>query len=397
MGVVAFVMLRYGTGLFAILLTSGSALSADIAITLDPFDQDGAPVTAPVPAGSVVLVDILLSADAGETLADVRQLRFDFSLTSPALELGAFTWTFDSLDSAALYLTDEDRSGLQWEAAFTGLSGAEGRIVNLDATPVRVATLEVTVNGTGTLDALGPANPGTGDGAFFWVGFLPVPEEFSLPLGNITGGTVTLRTEGVPLTDRDGDGVADDEDAFPDDSSEWEDADGDGTGDNADPDDDNDNVPDDEDAFPFDPDESLDTDGDGVGNKSDEDDDGDGVADDVDAFPLDPEENADSDGDGVGDVADAFPQNPGETLDSDHDGVGDNSDPDDDNDGVADADDEAPFDPLIPSREANTNRGQRVTGSLCGLGLIGPIAVMVGGLISVRASRRRCRSRRTHI
>ncbi len=50
--------------------------------------------------------------------------------------------------------------------------------------------------------------------------------------------------------DSDGDGVPDEDDAFPDDPTEWVDTDGDGIGDNADPDDDNDGVPDDQDDFP---------------------------------------------------------------------------------------------------------------------------------------------------
>lgn len=53
--------------------------------------------------------------------------------------------------------------------------------------------------------------------------------------------------------DRDGDGYSNDQDAFPDDPSEWEDTDGDGIGDNADPDDDNDGIPDEDDLFPKDP------------------------------------------------------------------------------------------------------------------------------------------------
>jgi hypothetical protein len=58
--------------------------------------------------------------------------------------------------------------------------------------------------------------------------------------------------------DTDGDGVADTEDAFPLDSSEWADTDGDGTGNNADVDDDNDGVPDTEDDFPLDPNKTTD-------------------------------------------------------------------------------------------------------------------------------------------
>ncbi len=62
--------------------------------------------------------------------------------------------------------------------------------------------------------------------------------------------------QGAPNSsgDRDGDGVQDNEDAFPCDPNEWEDTDGDGIGDNADPDDDNDGIPDEQDPDPKDPD-----------------------------------------------------------------------------------------------------------------------------------------------
>ena len=70
----------------------------------------------------------------------------------------------------------------------------------------------------------------------------------------------------VVQTDRDGDGVADDEDAFPDDPTETQDSDGDGVGDNAD-------------AFPLDPDETADFDGDATGDNQDFDDDNDGYID----------------------------------------------------------------------------------------------------------------------
>jgi hypothetical protein len=66
--------------------------------------------------------------------------------------------------------------------------------------------------------------------------------------------------------DDDGDGVADDEDLFPNDSSEALDTDGDGVGDNAD-------------VFPNNSSETIDSDSDGVGNNADTDDDGDGYLD----------------------------------------------------------------------------------------------------------------------
>ena len=110
--------------------------------------------------------------------------------------------------------------------------------------------------------------------------------------------------------DRDGDGVIDDLDAFPDDETEWADSDGDGVGDNAD-------------DCPEDPTDSVDSDGDGVCDAND-------------PCPDDAGEFLDSDGDGVCDLADAFPDDPDETTDSDGDGIGDVADEDDDGDGISD-------------------------------------------------------------
>ena len=65
---------------------------------------------------------------------------------------------------------------------------------------------------------------------------------------------------------------------------------------------DGDGVPDDEDAFPNDPNESVDTDGDGIGNNADTDDDGDTMPDDFElANGLDPLNAADADADADGD------------------------------------------------------------------------------------------------
>jgi len=127
-------------------------------------------------------------------------------------------------------------------------------------------------------------------------------------------------------TDDDGDGVLDNDDAFPLDATESVDTDTDWIGNNADTDDDNDEVPDADDAFPLDAAESVDTDGDGTGNNADSDDDNDEVPDADDAFPLDAAESVDTDDDGVGDNADVFPEDPSEAADDDSDGVGDNGD-----------------------------------------------------------------------
>ena len=179
-------------------------------------------------------------------------------------------------------------------------------------------------------------------------------------------------------TDTDGDGWGDNSDVFPDDPDEWADTDGDGTGDNADTDfdgdgidddaedSDGDGVYDDEDAFPDDanettdtdgdgvgdnaddfPDdanETTDTDGDGIGDNSDDDADGDGQPNDLDDFPLNGQESSDADGDGVGDNEDVFPDDPAEWADFDSDEIGDNADLDDDNDGTPDTSDDFPLD-----------------------------------------------------
>ena len=149
--------------------------------------------------------------------------------------------------------------------------------------------------------------------------------------------------------DSDSDGIGDNSDAFPNDASESLDSDADGTGDNADAfpndasetlDTDGDGVGDNNDAFPENPSEAVDIDSDGIGDNSDAfpndasetlDSDKDGVGDNSDAFPNDPLETQDTDNDGTGDNTDAFPNDASETLDTDGDGVGDNSDafPDD--------------------------------------------------------------------
>ena len=169
-------------------------------------------------------------------------------------------------------------------------------------------------------------------------------------------------------------------DNFPSDSTQWNDTDGDGYGDNplgTNPDNcpleygnstfpglgcldsDGDGHANTFDAFPYDANETHDTDSDGVGDNADEfplnaleqfDFDGDGIGDNADAFPEDANESIDSDGDGVGDNSDVFPNDANESEDSDGDGIGDNSDEyplvdnflDTDEDGILDLDDAFP-------------------------------------------------------
>ena len=125
------------------------------------------------------------------------------------------------------------------------------------------------------------------------------PQEF----GNSTSGL-------VGCLDSDGDGWADSLDDFPSDISEWKDTDLDGFGDNSD-------------VFPFEQSQWLDTDLDGFGDNGSglegddcveisgtsfkeglfgcTDSDGDGWADSIDDLPLNPDQYLDADGDGIGD------------------------------------------------------------------------------------------------
>ena len=90
----------------------------------------------------------------------------------------------------------------------------------------------------------------------------------------------TLILSSVKIVDDDGDGLANANDPFPDDSTEWGDFDGDGVGNN-------------NDAFPKDSSETEDSDGDGVGDNAD-------------LFDDDPNRASgnDSDGDGIDDEFD---------------------------------------------------------------------------------------------
>ena len=82
-------------------------------------------------------------------------------------------------------------------------------------------------------------------------------------------GEAVAALAGVPL-DSDGDGVADAEDVFPENPSEWLDSDDDGIGDNADLDDDNDGIPDDwELLYGLDPFDSSDANQDANGDGDD--------------------------------------------------------------------------------------------------------------------------------
>jgi len=329
----------------------------DVVVTLVARDGNGDALSAEVAAGTEAAVAIFLSVTAeDDPLDDVRGIQFDFGLTGNAIDLGAFAWEID-LNGYGFSNTT-----LPTPFATSPLLASSTLLLSLRQEQTHVATIDVVINASGTLNAVGGTGVGEGSNASVNADFQD-PQTFSLAAENMTGGTMSFTVPGSPppQDDSDGDGVADSDDAFPDD-----------------------------------PDETIDTDGDGIGDNADADDDGDEVTDAEDAFPTDPEESADTDEDGVGDNADVFPDDPDETVDTDEDGVGDNGDTDDDDDGVDDDDDAFPTDPdeqsdtdedgIGDNAEGNSHTGPRV-GGLCGAAMLGPVLALVFFLGFLRVRR----------
>lgn len=156
----------------------------------------------------------------------------------------------------------------------------------------------------------------------------------------------------IPTADTDKDGIINKNDNCPNVSNpDQKDLDNDKIGDACDPDRDGDGVNNGDDPFPDDGSKSKDADKDGISDQNDNcptkantnqaDLDGDNVGDACDT---------DKDGDGVNNDDDAFPDNKTETHDNDSDGTGDNADTDDDNDGFSDVDEiAAGTDPKNPN------------------------------------------------
>jgi hypothetical protein len=360
-----------------------AAADAGVVISFEARDANGAPLASQVAAGTTAQIDILLSANgADDPLPDLRLLQFDFSATSPDITVDSFAWKVNV--SAYSFQT----TNLPVVSAVSSFFSSSPILLTLTATPTRVATVEVTINETGTLDVTNTNAADTNSGASFRASFDFV-NRFSLIDGNLSGGTLDFVVDGAapgngggstpppiggggdgtpqPTFDSDNDGIIDANDAFPSNPLETTDTDGDGVGDNADTDDDGDGVPDAEDAFPLNQAEVFDTDGDGIGDNLDPDDDGDGVVDSLDALPLNPAETVDSDADGVGDNTDVFPADPTETTDSNGDGIGDNAD-------------NSAGDPQTPSPPTPVR--------LCGVGMLAPSLLIFAALCGVRPSRR---------
>jgi len=138
-----------------------------------------------------------------------------------------------------------------------------GSIVSYSWEQIDGLTVQLSNSGSETASFVAPAVGIAGETLIFRV---TVTDD-----GGLTDvDTCTVEVTKDVVVDSDGDGVPDDQDAFPYDADEYLDTDGDGEGNNADTDDDNDGMPDDWELLyglnPLEDDAGSDPDGDGVSN-----------------------------------------------------------------------------------------------------------------------------------
>ena len=350
-------------------------------------------------AGIALAVSIAITPSELAGLSFVPNSNYDGTVTDFVYTLSDATGNDDSQGIVTITITPQNDAPIAIDDVFATNEGA--------TLAVCVAANDTEGDGPSTyslaVDAMHGALALSSDGSFSYTptaGFSG-SDSFEYDLTDVdnelSSAFVTLTIVAVTAVDTDGDGIADEVDAyptidlgalidsdgdgapnacdsscqslgmavdaFPNNANEWLDTDSDGLGNNSDPDDDNDGIDDSQDDFPLDAGESTDTDGDGIGDNADLDDDNDGVADAADPFPKDTDDDGtdnafdlDDDNDGVFDSDDIYPLVSilGFFPDRDADGAPDNcdstciaaglgADPDDDNDGVLDINDDLPL------------------------------------------------------
>jgi hypothetical protein len=316
------------------------------AVAGQTIDEDS--ITEANPTGAVTTTPYLLSAPAGQTVISPLStfVKIKMETESQTQEEAVKAVATDLGIAETELLSDYVAAGK------TEIAAKANALVELKVLPKSEAQMqEMSAKGDDTLDAQLAPNLATVKALTEDTRLVQTADDTFIPVTIIAKDDVDY-DEDADGSDKDGDGIINLKDAFPDDPQEWSDFDKDTIGDNSDPDDDGDDTVDTEDVFPFDALESIDSDNDGTGNNADLDDDNDSILDTEDAFPLDATETIDSDKDGTGnnadldddndsvlDTEDAFPLDATETIDSDKDGTGNNADLDDDNDGVLDTDD----------------------------------------------------------
>jgi hypothetical protein len=189
--------------------------NADVVFSLEAFTAGGQPISGEVAPGTVVTVDILLSADAEDApVPDTRFIQLDFRNTDTAIQLDALTWAVDG-DVYASF------GELPFPSVVTVFLASSPLLLTLSEEPVKVADLELTVLGTGTLDIVDTSNIDSNAGGDVRAGF-QAGRIFHRSMGNLQGGTMAFRVPGggdPTPTDPDDDGgddPVDDDDGDPD-------------------------------------------------------------------------------------------------------------------------------------------------------------------------------------
>ncbi len=163
-----------------------SAADADVIITLEARDANGALLPTQVPAGTRAHVTALLYADGRDNpLPDVRLIQFDFSLTNSGIEVDSFVWLVDRTPYSEEFL---------WLPLVTIVSSyfsSSPDLLTLTGTTLPVATFGVTINESGVLDVMNANASDTNTGAAVSALFSN-REDFAPVHGNIRGGRLAF-------------------------------------------------------------------------------------------------------------------------------------------------------------------------------------------------------------
>jgi hypothetical protein len=266
--------------LFALCLWPSAALAANVTLAWDSNQENDI-------AGYILYYG--MSSGNYTSNIDVGNIN---QYTLPALQDGV-TYYF----AVTAYNLDDYESDYSQELHYTvgsqtytisASAGANGSITPAGAVAVnRGASQSFTISAAQNYQVLAVMVDGSSVGAVASYTFTNVTQNHTISASFVSsnhaptadaganqtvteGAAVTLNGSNSTVVDSDGDGVPDDQDAFPYDPDEYLDTDGDGEGNNADLDDDNDGLPDQwELAYGLNPlknDAAGDPDGDGVTN-----------------------------------------------------------------------------------------------------------------------------------
>lgn len=134
----------------------GAAAGADLILTLEPKDLELNPISGSVPAGTRILVDVLISVDAQDEaglVINVFDLTFDAS--SETIVVDSFSFL---ADLSAYLFQSSDLSAI---GAFS-FQCATANCIELTQQPTALGRAVVTVNGPGELNAAGSTGIGGG-------------------------------------------------------------------------------------------------------------------------------------------------------------------------------------------------------------------------------------------